>query len=348
VAWPFLFVITTNGVVVYNVVDPTNPDPPVIPLSGVPFIPIATIAVGRRVYFINNTEGQGPTFRQAVAWVDVAQDPLVGAFSAVSAFVGTTQNGVANILTNGTNGMFVTYGSGTAFPTANVAPPLDDTTMLATFSNPGLATGAGIVASSGARLLTYRYDAPTMFPNFALINGAATAAAQTTAEQAISAFGPMADQAELTTGDDGSLLWNGGVLVLNDAGASEGISSSRLTWTLASGTATTFDTVANVDLETYSPPTGALVTGPPLWIDANTALGLAAASSTTTNTTSVQLVTKAPPTVDSTTRTLISVAPGSVGVAASGGFGYVLAQDDPKNLTCSVYIFAPACGGGDP
>ena len=82
-------------------------------------------------------------------------------------------------------------------------------------------------------------------------------------------------------------------------------------------------------------------------IDANTALGFAAASSTSTNSTSVQRVTKTPPTVDTSTRTLLSVAPGSVGVASSGGFAYVLAEDDPNNQSCSVTIFAPACGSGD-
>ena len=86
--------------------------------------------------------------------------------------------------------------------------------------------------------------------------------------------------------------------------------------------------------------------GPPLWIDANTALGLAAASATSTDSTSVQVVTKSPTAVQAATRTLISVAPGSVGVASSNGFGYVLAQDDAKNQSCSVYIFAPRCGGG--
>lgn len=347
-AWPFVFVITTNGVVAYNVVDPTNPDPPVVPLSGVPFIPIATLAVGRRVYFINNTQGQGPAFRQAVAWVDVAQDPLVSGLAADSAFVETAQNGVQNVLTNGTSGAYIVYASGMAYPTANLAPPLDDSTTLATFPNPGLAMGAGLVASSGARLLTYRYDGVMTFPNFALVSGPATAAATTASEQAISEFGPMANQASLATGDDGSVLWNGAVYGLNDAGAPDGISSARLTWLLASGTASTFDTTANIDLETYSPVTGANVVAAPLWLDANTALGMAAASSASTDTTSVQLVTKAPPTLVAATRTLISAAPGNVGAAASGGFAYVLAQDDPKNLTCSVYVFAPACGSGDP
>jgi hypothetical protein len=346
-AWPYVFVITTNGVVVYNVVDPTNSDPPVVPLSGVPFIPIATLAVGRRVYFFNGTEGQGPAFRQALAWVDVAQDPLVAGLSAVSAFVSTPDQGVSTVLTNGTNGAYVVYNSGTAFPTANVQPPLDDTTTLAAFPNPGLAAGAQIVAASGARLLTYRYDSPTQFQNFALVIGPATAAAQTGTEQPIMDYGPMGNQAALGTGDDGSLLWTGAVLALNDAGGSIGVGSARLTWMLASGSAATFDTTANADLETYSPPSGANVVGPPLWLDANTVLGLAAASSASTDTTSVQLVTKSPLNVETATRTLISAAPGSVGGAASGGFAYLLAQDDPKNQSCSVYIFAPACGSTD-
>ena len=80
-----------------------------------------------------------------------------------------------------------------------------------------------------------------------------------------------------------------------------------------------------------------------MWIDANTALGIAAASSSTsTNSSSVQVVTKSPPAVETATRTLISVPPSSVGVARSNGFGYLLAQDDPKNQSCSVYIFAPS------
>jgi hypothetical protein len=90
------------------------------------------------------------------------------------------------------------------------------------------------------------------------------------------------------------------------------------------------------------------VSGPPLWIDANTALGLAAASSSSTNSTSVQLVNKQPAGIVNGTRTLLSVPPGSVGVASSNGFGYVLVEDDPMNQSCHVYIFAPACASGDP
>jgi hypothetical protein len=346
-AWPFVFVITTNGVVVYDAVDPTSSDPSVVPLNGVPFIPIATLAVGRRVYFVNGTQGQGPTYRQAVAWVDVPQDPLLPSLQAESAFVGAPNDGVDNVLTNGTDGLFVVYNPSSSYPIANVHPPLDDGTTLAVFPNPGLPNGSQILGASGARAVTYRYDSSAQLQNFALVNDAGTSGAQVATEQAITDYGPMADQAFLATGGDGTLLWTGSVYAVNDAGSTTGIGTARLTWMLGSATAASFDTSSHVDLETYSPPTGAFVAGPPLWLDANTALGLAAASSGSTDSTSVQLVTRTPAAVQPATRTLISVAPGSVGVAASGGFAYLLAQDDPSNKTCSVYVFAPGCGAGD-
>lgn len=346
-AWPFVFVITTNGVVAFDVVDPTSSDPAAVPLNGVPFIPIATLALGRRVYFVGGTQGQGPTYRQAIAWVDVPQDPLVGALEARSAFVESPTPNVDDVLTNGVDGMFVVYNPSSTYPTANVRPPLDDTTTLSVFPNPGLASGSQILGASGSRLVTYRYDSSAQLQNFALVDGAGTAAAQAGTEQALSDYGPMANQAYAATGDDGSLLWTGSVYDLTDAGNQDGVGVARLTWLLSNGTAGSFDTTSHVDLETYSPPTGAAVAGPPLWLDANTALGLAAASSGSTDSTSVQLVTKTPATVQAATRTLISVAPGAVGAAASGGFAYLLAQDDSNNKTCSVYIFAPGCGGGD-
>jgi hypothetical protein len=346
--WPFVFILTTNGVAAYNVVDPTNTSPPQVDVQGVPFLPIATLAVGRRVYFTTNTQGGGPTYRQAVAWVDVPQNPFVTSFVATSAWLGTPQQNVQNVLTDGVSGLFVVYGTGSLLPTADVAPPLSDSTVLTPYSNAGLPTGAGIGAASGSRLVTYRYDGTMIAPNLALVNAAATSQAQTTGEQAITAFGPVANQSAFDTGGDGSLLWTDGVFEVDDAGNTAGLQSARLSWLLDSATAANFDTTTFVDLETYSPTTGAYVSGPPLWIDANTALGLAAASSSSTNSTSVQMVTKAPAAIVNGTRTLLSVPPGSVGVASSNGFGYVLVQDDPMNQSCHVYVFAPACASADP
>jgi hypothetical protein len=347
-AWPFVFILTTNGVAAYDVVDPTNTSPPQVDVQGVPFLPLATVAIGRRVYFTTNTQGGGPTYRQAVAWIDVPQNPFVTSFTATSAWVETPQQNIQNVFSDSVSGLFVVYSTGSLLPTADLVPPLSDSTVLMPYSNAGLATGAGIGAASGSRLVTYRYDGSSNTPNLALVNLAATSQAQTTGEQAINAFGPVANQSVFDTGGDGSLLWTDGVFELDDAGNLLGLQSARLSWLLDSATAANFDTTTYVDLETYSPATGAYVSGPPLWIDANTALGLAAASSSSTNSTSVQLVNKQPAGIVNGTRTLLSVPPGSVGVASSNGFGYVLVEDDPMNQSCHVYIFAPACASGDP
>jgi hypothetical protein len=345
--WPFVFVVTNNGVVAYNVTDPTSASPPRVAVHSVPFLPMAAVAVGRRVYFVRGTEGSGPVYRQAVAWVDVPQDPFLTELAAASAFVGTpAQGNVTNVLTNGSDGLFVVYGARLA-PTANLHPPIDDSTVLAPFANAGLASGASIVASSGARLIAYRYDSGSYVPDFAIINAAATSGAQTTTEQPLTADGLLADQGVFATGRDGSVLWSTAVYAVDSSGLPSGIAKARLTWVLGSGTAANFDPSTYVDLETYVPTTQAPVVGPSVWIDANTALGLAAASSASTDSTSVQVVTRSPPAVVPGTRTLLSIDPGSVGVAASGGFAYVLAQDDPSNQTCTVTIFAPSCGAAD-
>jgi hypothetical protein len=136
------------------------------------------------------------------------------------------------------------------------------------------------------------------------------------------------------------------VLDLLDGGGNDGVNTVRLTWALSGATQANFDTAAHVDLQTYSPPAGGLVVGPPAWIDANTVLALSAAGSLMTNSTAVQVAKKgSPSTLVPNARTLLSVGPGAVGVASSNGFGYVLQQNDPMNQTATVSIVAPACVG---
>src|SRR5579859_5315689 len=206
-AWPFVFVLTTNGVVAYDVVDPSDASPPLVAVHGVPFLPIAVVAVGRRVYFVRGTEGTGPSYREAVAWLDVPQNPLLTTLTAQSAFVTTPADGVDAVLTNGVDGLFVAY-AGNLEPTAKLVPPIDDTTVLKPVANAGLASGASLWASSGSRLLAYRYDPGSNNPFLAIVNAAATPGAQTTTEVQLDAYGPLADQRFFATGDDGSVLWS--------------------------------------------------------------------------------------------------------------------------------------------
>jgi hypothetical protein len=352
-AWPFLFVATTNGLVVFNVVDPTNSTPPVVPVEDLPFSPDAVIAVGRRVYFVSNTQGPGPmNYHQAIAWVDVPQNPLLTSLNASSAFISTPDNGMVVAFGNGASGLLFLYGTSALYPTAMVQPPLDETTVLMPFPNTGLPAGAGIVAATGGRLLTYRYAQdmsgpgyPT--PHYAFVTMPGTTNAAISTEQSITAFGALDNQYGFATGGDGSVLWETAVFDELDSGGNDGVSRARLSWLVDSATAGNFDTTSYVDLQTYSPPVGGQLVGQPAWLDATTALGLAALSSASTSTTLVQVITKSPPSIDPVRNKQLPVPPGSIGVAASNGFAYALQQDDPQNRSCTVQIIAPSCGGAD-
>ena len=341
--WPFVFVSTTNGVVAYDVIDPTSGSPLQASVHGVPFIPQETIAVGRRVYFVRGPEG-GPTFHYAIAWVDVPQNPFVTEFQASSAWVSSTTMNFNSVLTNGADGLFFVFNTADQlWQSANVHPPLSDSTTITTVASLNFPMNASVWGSSGTRLFTSRYDSTAYGYWGALVTSAGIAGAQATAEQQIgAALGEYDSQAYVTTGGDGSVLASLAPYVMTDAGPT-GIASACLTWWLDSATSGNFDASKCWPLETYASPPSGVVVGRPGWLDANTALGLAGAASNPAATTSVHVVKKTTGVVAGQVAPL-PVGPTSVGVATSSGFGYALAQDDPMNQTCTVYVFAPGCG----
>lgn len=352
--WPFVFVVTNNGLAAFNVADPTNPAPPQVTVQQLPFLPDAVIAVGRRVYLVTGTKGAGPTtFHQSIAWIDVPQNPLSTTLTASSAFVSTSGNGIYNVLSDDSNGLFFLYQTAALlYPTANAVPPFDDNTVLNPSPNTGLPSGASIPATTGGRLLTYRYATDMSgpgyaTPHFSFVDKPGTSMATTSTEQSFTAFGALDNQYGFSTGNDGLVIWETAVLDELDSGGNDGVASSRLSWLIDSATAGNFDSTAYVDLVTYSPPAGGQVVGPPAWMNANTALGFAALSSASTNTTLVQVVTKTPASIDPLRTTQLPAAPGAIGVATSNGFAYALLQNDPMNRSCTVQILAPSCGGAD-
>jgi len=341
--WPFVFVVTTNGVIAYEVVDPTSGSPTVVPVHGVPFIPDATIAVGRRVYFVKGPEG-GPTFHYAIAWVDVPQNPFLQAFQASSAWVSGTTKSFNSVLTNGVDGLFFVYNpADQLWDSANLHPPLSDSTVITTQPNANFPMNAFIWGSSGSRLFTGRYDGTAYGYWGSLVTAIGTTTAQATAEQMIGAgLGEIANQAYVTTGGDGSVLASVAPYAMTDAGPT-GIESTCLTWLIDPSSTGNFDATMCATLETYPTPPGGTVVGRPAWVDAHTALGLAGAASNPAATTSVHVVKKGSVAVVAGQVAALPVGPTSVGIATSNGFGYALAQDDPMNQTCTVYIFAPGC-----
>jgi hypothetical protein len=340
-AYPFLFVLTTNGVVAYDVANPTGNVPSMVTLHGLPFIPTSILASGRRVYFVSDVEGGGPTYRQAVAWIDVPGNPFLTSLDAQAAFIETTESTLMSALVT-SDGIDLVYG-GAFDPTASLSAPIADSMFVVSAPIASLAADAGIVAASGADLVSYRY-ASGHHPAFALISGIAANSGTATPEHAVAAYGPVDNQASFASGQDGTVLWESAPLRTTDAGITSDIVSARLAWLAPTGDGGLFDTTVYADLESYPDASAVTVVGPAVWVDANTSVALAATKEDLEST-SVQVFDRTTGALVPGKRGLIPAPPGSLGVAASGGFIYVLAEDDATNRTASVYVLAPGCSG---
>lgn len=340
-AYPFLFVLTTNGVVAYDVANPTGNVPAMVTLHGLPFIPTSILASGRRVYFVSGVEGSGPTYRQAIAWIDVPGNPFLTSLEAQAAFIETTQSALTSALVT-SEGIDLVY-QGQFAPTASLAAPIPDSMLVVPAPIASLAADAGIVAASSANLVSYRY-ASGHHPAFALVSGIATSSETASSEHVVSAYGPLDNQASFASGPDGTVLWESAPLRTTDAGVTSGIVSARLAWLSPTADGGIFDTSAHADLESYSSASATTVVGPTVWIDANTSVALAATKEDL-GSTSVQVFDRATGALVPGKRGLIPAPPAALGVAASGGFIYVLAQDDAMNRMASVYVLAPGCSG---
>ncbi len=348
-AYPFVFVGTTNGVVAYQVGDPANSAPPVVPVGGVPFLPSRIVASGRRIYFIGNVVGSGPTYHLAIASLDVPQNPFVTAFSAKTVFVGYPQPSVPEVFPSSDGAIFLVHpDSAKAWPTVLVNAPIQDSTSISLLASPGIAMGASVQAASGARLVTYHWANVTSgyLASFSFENGAGTSNAQNAGEVTATDMGTVYPQGFFAQGGDGSLLWAAPVTNTPDGGTFN-TAVARMTWLVADAKATAFTETVKIDVETYQPPIGygSSVAGPMAWIDANTALVIAAAKQDPTKQASVQVASRTmlPASLLPGRRYVLPVDVNSVGAASSGTYAYALAADDMMNQSATVHIFAPQC-----
>lgn len=349
-AYPFAFVGTTEGVVAYPVNDPSNSSPISVPVLGLPFVPSVMTAMGSRVYFVGAVLGSGPTWRAQLAWVDVPSDPLTKQLQASSAFDTATEGAIQSAWAANDGSLFLADLDSTHFfPIAEIAAPLKDDDTLGFFPSPGVPTNAAPVVPSGSRIVIARNDPVAYTTYFSFETGAATGNAQNAGEQSTltgadggAGMGPTAAQATYAQGADGTVLWNTATVVLVDGGV-PALATTRFAWLVSGSTATTFSPSANIDVEVYAAPQplGTPLAGPVAWIDPNTALVLAAAHELLTET-SVQVAVNAPTTaLAAGRRTIVPAGVGSVGAAASNGFGYVLEADATGTL--ELHIFAPTC-----
>jgi hypothetical protein len=355
-AYPFVFVGTANGVVAYSVYDPSSSSPAAVPIQGLPFLPQQMTAMGSRVYFVGPVVGSGPTYRIQVAWIDVPSDPLAQSLTATTTFDSLPVPSLQGAWATTDGSLFlVDLDQAQSFLASKVMAPFADGTALPFFASVAVPLGEQPVAVSGSRLVFSRWqETGSLYQTlFSFENGAGTSSAQNGGEQATyTALGATAPgNASYAQGADGSLLSGAAALVVNDAGELD-IPAVKLAWLVASGTAPQFDGSASVDVETYAPPVSAgnPVVGPVAWVDANTALVLAAAKGTvgsgSAGQTSVQVASKTqPPILAGGRRYILPASVGLVGAASSGGFGYVLAVDPSSATTCTLHVFAPSCAG---
>jgi hypothetical protein len=349
-AYPYLFVGTTNGVVAYSIADPGGA-PSAIPVGGVPFLPDRIVASGGRVYLVGAVLGSGPTYHVPIAWVDVPADPFATSITAEVALQTTSQDTIAAAFSAPDAGVFLVHGdASTEFATALARAPLADLAGLVVKPNAGVANGAAPVASSGARLVFYRWDQTQQAYAgfFSFESSAGTATATATPEQGITVdMGKVYSFGQIAPGPGGALVW--GASVVEQIGLTAyGTALARVAWLVGSETDTGFATSVHADVEAYDPtktPFTEQVIGPLAMIDASTTLVLARNPASLAQT-SVQVATRngTSATLVASRRAVLSVAVDKLGAAAANGFGYVLADDATDSAT--VYVFAPACAAG--
>jgi len=348
-AYPFVFVGTTNGVVAFQVGDPTNSSPQVVPVTGLPFLPTRIVHSGRRVWFFGNVVGSGPTYHVAVAWLDVPQDPFVTSFAATTAFVSYPQSRLPEVFPTTNNAVFLVHADAiAAWPAVLLNAPVQDSSSITLAPSPGISNGASVVGASGARLVTYHWsDAMSGYmAAFSLETAAGTTNAQNDGEMTASAMGTVYPQGYFAFGPDGSVLWSAPATSVPDGGPFNEI-AARMTWLVKDDKAKMFSETDKVDVETYAPPVGygTPVAGPMAWLDANTALVLAAAKQDPAKQSVVQVASRQmlPASLLPGRRYVLPVDIGHSGAAGSGAYGYVLASDDMMNQSATVHVFAPAC-----
>jgi hypothetical protein len=289
----------------------------------------------------------GTTQHIPVAWLDVLGIPGLKKLGASAALISSSPTNLGGTFPTTGSGLLLVDTGSHSYTTEILTAPVTNATTLTSYSNPGIPStpvNHSVVAASGTRLVTYGWDGNSAFAAFDLVDQPGTPNAQAEAPQTVSGMGQTCPQNSFAQGADGSLLWMTAAGSAPDGGP-DVVTSARLAWLLANGTASAFSVTAKVDVETYPSQPGfcTAVAGPMAWIDANTALVTAADSNDPTQTV-VKIATKAqmPPSILPQTRTL-SASIGQVAAAASNGFGYVLAHDVATASDSTVHIFAPPC-----
>jgi len=384
-AYPFVFIGTQTDIVAVRGDDLAGKTAVNVPVTGLTFKPQQVIGSGRRVWVLGAVVGSVPPYQLPIASIDVPSDPTVTEIHAQTTVLGYSfPSAVGFPAANG--GLFVVYDDATqGMPTALLAPPIADGTTLGLASaadagpidggaptvrsttnmirTSGVPAGATVAASSGSRIVLYRYPS-----TFNLVAAAGTPMASVQGDLALNA--PLtslygATTTSFTQGPDGTVIIAGPVAADSPADCNC-TTHARLQYVFPNAIATATDVNQIFDTESWVNP------GPPpmsptcrqcaagyearrylvSWLDRRTALMAApvSAAAGARNVTDVRMVGRDPsesnPKRHYTTKPT-DMPKGELGVdrialTSSNGIGYlVLADGQGNNITLS--IMDPAC-----
>jgi len=339
----YVFVGTSDGGLLgFRVTNPLAPE--AIAVENPPFAITALVSNQSRILLIGPVLGG----KLSIAWLDLPSDPLIKSLKPAAAAVNFT-GGIGAAYPAAQDGFFLVKSSASEFyPTALLTLPTS-AASLTQYPSTGIASGAAAVASSGARLVTYRTDAQrsTLSPNFSFENGAGTMNAQNGGERSLlgEAGEAPSDLAAhtFTSGYDGTLLWSTNRLRRAEAG---GVVSDAvvLRWPLINGTSD-FNGARAVAVESYSDfGIDEHRAGPSALIDPQTAL-VTAADPANVGQTSVRAVSRSADTLRQLGgRHVLPLQIGQIGVSAGRRYGYVLTPATSTPPDVMLHVYAPSCG----
>lgn len=377
--YPFLFVGTKNEVAALRVDDLRGIEARTVPLVDLGVRPGQIVVSGRRVWILGDVQGTEPPYVLPIASVDVPSDPTVRELRAKSATIKYPFPSAAGFpAPNG--GLYVAFNDATQnLPAALVNDPLPADLVFAVsgptpdggakvpdppgtpthtmYRTTSLPAGATLVASSGPRLLAYRFPI-----TFNLIGDPGTAQATAQPDTALAPPLPAYLLPRFAQGPDGVVLL--ATPINADPPADCNCTShQRLQWVLSSAIAPTAEANQLADPEGYSNPnatpsspchTCAYFAQPslPAWLDSKSALVAAPASDPAANRTltSVRLIERDP--IAAPPKRRSSSAPSEVptgnfatdriALVASGGLGFLVIADSEGNNS-RLSIFDPRC-----
>lgn len=378
-AYPFLFVGTRDEVVALRVDDIRATEARRVPIVDLRVRPGKIVASGSRVWILGDVQGTEPPYTLPIASIDVPADPTKKELTAKNALLKYPFPSVMAFPAP-EGGLFIVYDEPTNpqnLPTAKIDAPLEADGIVGVTGEPpdggakvadppgpptltmyrtaSLAAGSRVVASSGSRLLAYRF--PVLFN---LITAPGTSEATAQADTTLAPPFPGIAIPRFAQGPDGVVLMTGPIAADPPADCNCN-SHQRMHWILPSAIATTVDSSKLIDPEVYVNPqvTGSLVchdcaagyfAQPSLvtWLDARSALVAAPASDPAANrvTTAVRLLERDPLAAQGKRRLVTmptdkpsgNFATDRIALGSSAGLGFVVIADTEGNgATLSVY-----------